>query len=234
MKIKTLYFALAVLCLSCSGGSDDGGPSPTNPIINQPPTKVGSLISPENNIICISSRVTFKWSTAEDPEGQPFNYVLEISKDNAFSTLEEEIITGLTSKAVLLEKGVYYYWRVKAVDNEGASGSYSSVFNFYTEGEGETNHLPFQPQAVFPKKEDQVDASSVTLQWTANDLDNDPLTYDVYLDISNPPTKKVAADIDTPSLTVSLEDTTTYFWKIIAKDNNSGITHGEVWTFMTN
>jgi len=234
MKSRILIGAFTLVFISCSGGSEDGGTSTTSPTTNQPPTKVGSLISPENNLICISNRVTFRWSSAADPEGQPFNYVLEISKDNAFSSLEEEIITGLTSKSVLLDKGVYYYWRVKAVDKDGASGPYSNINSFYTEGEGETNHLPFQPQVVFPKTDDAVNAGSVTLEWTANDIDNDPLTYDVFLDTVNPPTNKVAEDIEMTSVSVTLEATTTYFWKVSVKDNKLGQTHGETWTFMTN
>lgn len=231
MKLKLLFCALTLFLVSCSGGSEGGGANPTT---NQPPTKIGSLTSPENNLLCISSRITFEWSSAVDPEGQRFNYVLEVSKDNTFSTLEEEIITRLTTKSVLLEKGVYYYWRVKAVDSEGASGLYSSVFSFYTEGDGETNHLPFQPQVVFPKTDDAVNAGSVTFEWTANDIDNDPLTYDVFLDTVNPPTNKVAEDIEMTSVSVTLEATTTYFWKVSVKDNKLGQTHGETWTFMTN
>ena len=47
---------------------------------------------------------------------------------------------------------------------------------------------------------------------------------------ATPPTNKVAEDIEMTSVSVTLEATTTYFWKVSVKDNKLGQTHGQAWT----
>lgn len=227
-RILILFAVIGII--SCSGG-DGGTPKSTE---NQPPTAVETLVSPINNVLCVSNYVTFEWTAATDPEGESLKYVLEISKNNGFSSLDKSFTTTLTEKRVTLEKGVYYYWRVKAIDKTGDSSAYSNIYSLYTEGEGVTNHLPFQPQVVSPQKDSFVAAGNITLSWTATDLDNDPLAYDVYFSTANPPTEKVAEDIDQTSLAVSTEAATTYFWRVVVKDSESGFANGQVWTFNTN
>lgn len=234
MRSRILFSVLVLIIVSCSGGGNDGGGNTTNPTNNQPPSKVGSLVAPENNLLCTTKLVTFQWTSAADPEGKPLKYVLEISTDNGFSTLAENITTFRITKAVNLEKGMSYYWRVKAIDDEGASSEYSAVYSFYTEGEGETNHLPFQPQVVSPQMDSFVDSGSITLEWSASDVDKDPLTFDVYLDETNPPTTKVGEDLTDKLVAVATQAGTTYYWKVDVKDTKSGKTNGQVWSFMTN
>lgn len=234
MKNHALFFVFVFFFISCSGGDEKGAGGTTNPTQNQPPSTVSSLIAPENNLLCTSNYITFEWAAATDPEGEAVKYVLEISTDNSFSAIAQSITTLLTKKRVTLDKGTYYYWRVKAIDPDGASSPYSSVFSLYTEGEGVTNHLPFQPQVVSPQQDSFVAAGNITLSWTATDLDNDPLAYDVYFSTANPPTEKVAEDIDQTSLAVSTEAATTYFWRVVVKDSESGFANGQVWTFNTN
>ena len=234
MKHHFLLFVMVFFLISCSGGEEKGGGGITNPTQNQPPSTVSSLIAPENNLLCTSNYVTFEWAGATDPEGENLTYVLEISTDNSFSAITQSITTFLTKKRVTLDKGVYYYWRVKAIDTDGASSPYSSIYSLYTEGEGITNHLPFQPQVVSPQQDSFVAAGNITLSWKATDLDNDPLAYDVYFSTANPPTEKVAADREETSLVVSTEAATTYYWRVVVKDAGSGFANGQVWTFNTN
>lgn len=227
-RIVILFAVVGII--SCSGG--DGGTQKSTE--NQPPTAVETLVSPNNNVLCVSNYVTFEWTAATDPEGDSLKYVLEISIDNGFSSIYKSFTTILTEKRVTLEKGVYYYWRVKAIDKAGDSSVYSNIYSLYTEGEGVTNHLPFQPQAVSPQQDSFVDAGNITLQWSASDVDGDMLTYDVYFSTENPPTYKVAEDIDQTSLAVSTEAATTYYWRVVVKDANSGFANGQVWSFNTN
>ena len=133
-----------------------------------------------------------------------------------------------------MEKGIAYYWRVKATDNKSASSNYSATFNFYTEGEGITNHLPFSPVLVSPSLNSIQTGTSVTLQWTASDVDtNDTLTYDVYFGTANPPTIITSANQSASTLNKTVSPSTTYYWKVEVKDGKGGQTVGQVWSFTT-
>jgi photosystem II stability/assembly factor-like uncharacterized protein len=75
----------------------------------------------------------------------------------------------------------------------------------------------------------------VTLTWSCADPNQgDSLTYDVYWDSSNPPSNKVVADQPVNSLYMGgLSYSSTYYWRITAKDNHGAETSGPVWRFAT-
>lgn len=69
------------------------------------------------------------------------------------------------------------------------------------------------------------------LSWTCTDPDGDPLKYDVYFGISNNPAI-VASDISASTYDPGqLQENTTYYWKILAKDNQGNSTPGSLWEF---
>ena len=74
----------------------------------------------------------------------------------------------------------------------------------------------------------------VTLEWTCTDPENDPLTYDVYMDYSDPPQSIVTEGITVNSYATGLlQPNARVYWKIIAKDDHNGTTNGNVWLFTT-
>lgn len=130
---KFLYtIVLSVLIWSCGGGgSDDPSPTTTPTMNKAPSTPIQS--APTNNQLCIDYVVTFQWNAATDPEGDTITYELQIATDNQFSQNLQTRNSASTSTLVSLEKGVAYYWRLKAKDNKNASSGYSSTYSFYTE-----------------------------------------------------------------------------------------------------
>ena len=77
-------------------------------------------------------------------------------------------------------------------------------------------------------------ATNLTLSWTCSGPDDDPLAYDIYFGTDNPPLTKVSSDQAGTSLERSgLAEGTTYFWKVVAKDDHSNSTSGPVWRFTT-
>ncbi|MFH0815725.1 MAG: Ig-like domain-containing protein [Methanobacteriota archaeon] len=75
-------------------------------------------------------------------------------------------------------------------------------------------------------------ATTSALSWTCSDPDGDPLTYDVYLGTTNPPTVLVANDIAATTTSPALAASTLYYWYVIANDG-SATTNGPVWAFAT-
>lgn len=232
--MKKFFFIsiFGIVLWACGGGRDDPKPEPLSE--NKLPT-TPSLISPTNGKLCIDNSVNFQWSTSSDPDLNDITYQIQVAKDNQFSQLSHSLNGHLTSKTISLEKGVAYYWRVKATNSKNLSSSYSAIFNFYTEGAGETNHLPFSPELVRPVLNSTVQTTTVTLEWKANDVDvTDVLTYDVFFGTNNPPTTKIRSNQATKILSVdNLISSKNYFWKILVKDGRGGETMGQVWNFQT-
>lgn len=76
-----------------------------------------------------------------------------------------------------------------------------------------------------------VDADA-DLSWTCSDPNGDPLTYDVYFDTVNPPVNIVSSGqsgttYDPGTMTAG----ETYYWKIVAEDDESASTEGPIWSF---
>jgi hypothetical protein len=231
MKKLLLLLMISLAYTACGGGGGED-PPPTPVPTNKPPG-TPTLSTPSNNLLCIDSEVQFGWSAATDPDGDSVSYEIQIATDNQFSQNLITRTSSTTSITISLNEGVAYYWRVKAVDTKNASSSYSATFNFYTEGEGIVNHLPFAPSVKSPVLDSVVQTESTTLEWEASDVDDDPLTFDVYFGKVNPPVTKIAENQSGMSVAVDLSPSTDYYWKIVVKDNNGGTTIGQVWKFKT-
>lgn len=230
MKKYILNLVFGLLFVSCGGGGDVSDPVAANKAPSAP-----VLVAPANNLLCIDNAVSFQWNVSSDPDSDAVSYQIEISKDNLFTQIVYTNSSTTPDKSVSLEKGVRYYWRVKAIDSKNLSGNYSSVFQFYTEGLGLTNHLPFAPVLVKPDLSSVVNVNSVVLEWNASDVDvNDVLTYDVYFGTTNPPTAKVSSAQSLKTYTQSLSSSGTYYWSVDVKDNKGGISKGQVWRFIKN
>lgn len=233
---KILYIiVLSVLVLSCGGGGDDDpAPTPTpTPTVNKAPS-TPTQSAPTNNQLCIDNMVTFQWNASTDPEGDAITYELQIATDNQFSQNLQTRTSSSTSTSVSLEKGVAYYWRIRSDDARNNSSAFSSTYSFYTEGEGESNHLPFSPAIVKPEINSLIQDASTTLEWTASDVDtNDNLTFDIYFDTVNPPVTKVSENQSESSYTQALESSKNYYWKVVVKDDKGGTTIGQIWSFKT-
>ena len=95
---------------------------------------------------------------------------------------------------------------------------------------------PDMPWAPVPLHKAELVSKNCVLSWAGSDPNPyDTLTYDLYLDTTSPPEQQVAADIgetlyDPPS---GLYPGTTYYWRLIAKDDRGGVTMGPVWSFTT-
>ncbi|SFF68204.1 hypothetical protein SAMN04488033_10461 [Salegentibacter agarivorans] len=229
MKKINLLIGFVIFVAACTADGED-----EDPIENQAPSQVDSLIYPSDNLLCADNTIDFEWEASTDPDGDDISYLLEITRDIDFSTIDHSFTLISTSKSTTLEKDIAYYWRVKAIDSKNLGSDYSTVYQFYTEGVGETNHIPFAPELIAPSLNEVVSGTSSTLEWDANDVDNDPLIFDIYFDTENPPITKIGDNQSDKTLSVDINAVTTYYWKVVAKDGKGGQSVGQVWSFSTN
>lgn len=227
---KFLYLAIVgTIIWSCGGGSDD--PTPVPPVVENESPSIPTTIYPANNDLCIDNTVNFQWNASTDSDGDAITYTVEISDNNSFSPISQTKTTSATSISVSLDKGVAFYWRVRAKDSEDSSGN-SSENSFYTEGDGVSNHIPFAPVLVAPELNTVVQTATTNLEWTASDIDTeDTLTYDVYFGTDAEPTTKIGDNITATTLEVTVTNNPNYYWKVVVKDGNGGETIGQVWNF---
>jgi hypothetical protein len=231
MKMKKFIYVAVIgfLLISCGGG-DDPVPTPKNIA----PT-IPVLVAPADNKLCVDNSVSFQWNVSTDSNNDPITYQIQVARDNQFLQIVKTLEGPANSQNISLEKGVAYYWRVKATDNKSLSSNYSSIYKFYTEGEATVNHLPFSPELVQPVLDAVLNTTTATLKWNANDVDvNDNLVFDVYFGTDNPPVSKVSENLATNTLDVAVVALKEYYWKVVVKDGKGGETIGQTWKFKTN
>ncbi|WP_163517683.1 SusE domain-containing protein [Gelidibacter japonicus] len=228
MKKIAFSILFCTIFLGCSTGGDSDPDLPKNIA----PT-IPTLSSPSNTLLCVNNILEFKWEASSDGNGDAITYKIEISKDNQFTSISKTATVSGTTMTFTLERGVAYYWRVEAIDSKNESSGFSKVFSLYTEGDGATNYLPYAPQLIKPELSASIEVTTATLEWLGSDVDDDPLTYDIYFDENNPPTTLVSENQVVQTFEVLLAPNKTYYWKVIVKDNKEGRTIGQVWNFST-
>jgi len=117
----------------------------------------------------------------------------------------------------------------------GWNGSDSIYSSGYATANATTYAPPGKPSDPGPANGSTDVSRYATLSWNCTDLYNTSnLTYDVYLDTSNPPTQIVAHNISSTSYNPgALSYNTVYYWKIVAWNQYDGRNESEVWHFTT-
>ena len=92
---------------------------------------------------------------------------------------------------------------------------------------------PSEPSAPSPANGATDVSASPLLGWTCSDPDGDDLRYDIFLGITGNPTTVISSDQSYIHFGARLATSTTYYWKVIAKDIRGTITEGPVWSFTT-
>jgi len=228
-----LYILSFVLIFSCSAEDDDNGTT-TPPVTQQPaPTpKVptpgkSNLSAPENNEVCYegeevddtNSEVTFSWDTASDTD----SYDLVITNQETSQSQTESGITS-TSKVVTLATDISYSWKIISKANDTSDITESETWQFYLAGDGQENYAPFPATILSPSSGAAVDSNngSIILSWEGNDPDEgDSLTYTIYFDQVDGLQNPIEEDVSESSLEVSVENGTTYYWRVKTSDGKS-------------
>ncbi len=181
---------------------------------------------PQDNTAGSSTRPFMNWY-ADDVDGNLVDYDIYIG-----TTPSPPLVASHLSEPnyvpAALAPFTQHYWRVVARDALGLESS-GPVWAFTTRA---SNTPPFPPESPHPISGQSGVQLNATLFWGAGDIDNDVLTFDVYLGTSpNPPL--VAEDVLQPEYTPGvLAPDTPYYWRVVASDGLAE-TSGPTWTFTT-
>jgi formylglycine-generating enzyme required for sulfatase activity len=95
------------------------------------------------------------------------------------------------------------------------------------------NSAPNQPTNPNPPHLAPNQRATVNLNWSCSDSDGDPITYDVYFGTGSTPPLVISGQADTTYEPGTLDNTTTYYWRIVAHDDQGNETSGPTWSFTT-
>ena len=235
MRLVLIFFCILIglVLISCSSEDVESSPdgNTENPINNAP--SIPQLIEPENNLACTYSTVNFEWERSTDSEGDHIFYEFELSENKDFEEPFKTIKISNPSVSLELEEGKHYYWRVLSIDEEGNASDHDEIRSFFTEPSLTYNSIPNTPKLENPLDNATIDTSFSKLEWSSVDSDGDALTFDVYFGISSPPSL-IKEDLEESFFEINLDNGTTYYWQIIAKDSHGAKALGPIWKFNVN
>ncbi len=196
---------------------------------NNPPNQPSNP-NPGNGSTGQSINSTINW-TCTDPDGDPLTYDVYFGTNSNPALVASNQSNSNYNPGTLINSTTYY-WKIVAKDNQGASAT-GPVWNFTTETGGGGNNPPNQPSNPDPANGTVNQPTNSTVNWTCADPDGDPLTYDVYFGTNNNPQLVSSNQSNSNYNPGTLNNITTYYWKIVAKDNQGASTTGPVWNFTT-
>jgi hypothetical protein len=96
-----------------------------------------------------------------------------------------------------------------------------------------SNTSPNTPSNPHPSDEEDSVSIHTFLGWSCNDPDLDVLTYDIYLGTTQNPPHLESGVENIFYFPDPLTDNSTYYWKVVARDDQGATTSGSVWQFHT-
>ena len=198
------------------------------------------LIAPANNETCLEGsiindnqkEIVFQWGGSTNAT----SYSLDII--NLTTNVGQTLQSNGTSLSVKLTSAEPYSWKVIASGGEGSKSATSDQWKFFLAGDEVVNYAPFPPELISPRPSATIDVNSlneIVLNWTCSDVDNDIVTYKVYLDTTDGSTLVRELDYvqNNTELGVDVDTGGNYFWKVIAVDGEGNSSSSGVYSFKT-
>lgn len=238
MKILKNIAPLFILLLiaACSSSSTDDNPnsgSDDDNVVIAP--EATSLIFPQNNTECNTgeienvnqSWVTFEWNASDNTDSYEVN-IVNLNTGNATRSR-----VNTTESRVLIARGTPYEWFVISESSSTNETATSETWRFYNEGPGIQNYSPFPAVAVNPNRGVNLEASTteVALEWSASDVDNDIVSFEVFFGTDIVPTTSIAVTENTSIANVSVISGNTYYWRVVTIDASGNSSNSEVFEF---
>jgi hypothetical protein len=226
--IPILLFAF-IISMSCSKEND------IDTVVSIDVPTAAMLVFPENNTECnegfivsdTETDVLFKWEEATNTS----SYLLTIT--NLKDGTSREIKTISNEFLIRVLRGTPYSWVVKSQSGTSNETADSAIWKFYNAGFPEESHPPFPAEALSPQIGASIDEGEISLQWEATDVDNDIVSYVVFLDTNSTPVTEVGITSAT-SLNVTVAPESIYYWKVITTDALGNESHSQIFQFRVN
>ncbi|MCD6105318.1 MAG: fibronectin type III domain-containing protein, partial [Thermosipho sp. (in: Bacteria)] len=221
LEINTTYYWQIV-------AKDERGGDAKGPIWSFTTTRAPEKPSnplPVNNATGVEVRVSLNWH-ASDPDGDILLYDVYFGTNNNLLLKAKDYESNKFEVPEKLKEGTTYYWKVVAKDDKGGVTE-GRVWSFTT------NYRPNRPFNPTPKDGETNVSVNPVLTWQANDPDGDRLLYDVYFGTDNN-IELILENYDKTSFNPGqLKENTTYYWKVVAKDEKGGRRESFFWSFTT-
>ena len=197
---------------------------------NQPPNAF-TLTSPNNGATDLDQKPTLSWNASIDPNGHTVTYTVFLRANDDSFTDSDKKATNLNATSYVsttnLNFQTKHYWKVEAVDQLGLKTT--SETRFFTV---KLNTAPTAPGLVSPAPVGITGiVPNTELKWRkSTDPDGHTVKYDVYLranDNTFTAADKVTsnqAGNDTTYTPSGQLGSTTYYWRVVAKDDFGGET----------
>lgn len=214
----TLSLITVILITSCK--KDDGEDEPENksPIAS-------FIITPTAGNT--STNFEFDGSPSNDPDSETLGLQYRWDFDND-GTWDEQYSADPIAFHTYTTEGTYTV-KLEVKDNEGATGSTTKDVTVSNSG----NLPPGAPSNPNPADQATEQPLTIMLGWTCDDPNQDPLTYDINFGTTNPPPSAATGLTANAYDPGNLQANTTYYWQVIAKDNQGESTTGSIWQFTT-
>lgn len=239
-KYISLLFTIVVL-ISCGGsdGDDSQTPPPTGGNDDEPTIPAPSaatLVFPENDSECNTgvidpenetlSTVTFEWNASENTD----SYTVVVTNLNTTSSTFANSTTNSADVKIL--RGTPYSWFVTSRAQGTTDTSNSITFRFYNEGPGIENYAPFPADAVSPTRGQNLSGiSSVNLQWSGSDIDDDISDYEVFFGTNQDSLSSIGNTVNTTITNVTVITGNIYYWQVVTTDGVGNTSTSEVFQF---
>ena len=240
MKKNYLYILLiavfAYACSSSGGGDPDPSPNPNPDPDPVAAPSAATLVFPEDDSECTegeilnddTSRVDFMWNASQNTD----SYEVSLTDLNTGSTSTFSASTN--NKLINVIRGNPYEWFVTSRRNGTNATANSPTWRFYNAGPGVTNYAPFPAEAVNPPRgANLASVASVTLEWSATDIDEDIVEYDVYLGTTPDALQLLTTTADS-TVDADVVSGETYFWNVVTRDSEGNTSVSEIFEFLVN
>ncbi len=191
-----------------------GGTAPSIPL----------LASPSDNATELAIPPTLAWNSSTGA----VTYTLQVSTSNTFASLfySDSTLTGISKQIAGLANSTLYYWRVNAKNSYGTS-NWSNIWSFTS-----IEAAPSVPVLASPLN-NAIDISlTPTLSWNSS---SSAKSYLVQVSSSSSFSTFILNDSSTTitKQISGLTNSTVYYWRVAAKNNNGTSSWSSVYNFTT-
>jgi len=230
MKKILILICLCYLQFGCSTDSSNN----SDPITTNNPSVVNLKFPSENSLCNVGTDITLSQSTVL------FEWAAGDNTDS-YTLMLKNLATGITSihqavtntVAIAIARGTPFEWYVISKSNLVAATAISSRWKFYNASDGVQSYAPFPAEAVSPKMAETIITTStqISLEWNGNDIDNDIVSYDVYIGTTKTPSVFSSGLKVSVLNNVTVAANTIYYWKIVTKDSKGNSSNSDVFQF---